>query len=161
MRTIFLSLLFVGPTLSAQQASYTFISQPPHYINHTWLAPLSPPRLGTTWTIQMPCDEVSFASADTYYLVTGVAAVYLDLGAIYGNLARGVQLTSAEIITRSPCRRSRGFGTLAVPIPNTPALLGLDFYQQVVRVRTFGMGGVVPRLAEVDLSRGGYGVIGT
>ena len=96
-------------------------------------------------------DEVTVVASQ-------VATADLAIGPGTARLnACGFLYTSGEIVIRVP--NVRDFRTpvdISIPVPNSPALLGATFYQQVVtrESTTFGPKG------GIQLSRAGKGVIG-
>jgi len=149
--------------VSAQAASYTYIDQKAPYKNSSpaMLTALNLPKVGTTFKVQVPnggdtctswcwtgCTEVY------YYLAIGVNNPNVPIPALGGYL-----FSSADIVLLAPWgpKAQQGTVTMSFPIPNSQALLGVRFYQQVLRQV------IEPSYfyyQTLSLSRGGYGVIG-
>ena len=152
-------LMFAIP-LSAQTASYSYIDQKAPYKNQKspMLTALNLPKVGTTFKVSVPngayCGWWSVESSNTYYLAFGVSNPNVPIPALGGFL-----FTSADIVLPVPkvCPSNTGSVTMSFPIPNSPQLVGVRFYQQVLH--RHGDAWVIK--ANYDrLSRGGVGVIG-
>ncbi len=153
-------LLFAMP-LSAQAASYTYINQKAPYKNPNppLLTALNLPKVGTTFKVQVPnggntCTGwcLTGCSQVNYYLAIGVRNPNVPIPALGGFL-----FTSAEVVMPVPWGPTpqQGTVTMSFPIPNSQELLGVRFYQQVLReVWSFWW------YEPLTLSRGGHGVIG-
>ena len=142
--------------LAAQTASYAYIDQKAPYTSPRMLTALNLPKLGTTFQVQVPnsmwCHIGGWTGGGiTYYLALGVSNPNVSVPALGGFL-----FSSAEIVLRAPTPcPNNGFVTMSFPIPNSPGLLGVRFYQQVLAE---SRGEYVPNT--YYLSRGGVGVIG-
>ena len=149
--------MFAMP-LSAQVASYTYIDQKAPYKNPGWplLTALNLPKVGTTFKVRVPtvwqCGPVWTGGGATFYLAFGVSNPNVSIPGMGGFL-----FTSAEIVLllRPGNCPNNGTVTMSFLIPNSPGLLGVPFYQQVLAEQH---GEFVPNT--YYLSRGGYGVIG-
>ncbi len=152
-------LMFAMP-LSAQAASYTYTS------GMGYLKALNLPKLGTTFQVRVPnpgydCSwyEPNYPHTKfRYYLATGVSNPKVSIPGL------GTVFTSAEILTRTPWASCKNYWvTMSFPIPNSPHLVGVRFYQQVLGMRLDYPGGWwgpgTPKITYF-LSRGGIGVIG-
>ncbi len=151
--------MFAVP-LAAQAASYNYINQKAPYKNQKspMLTALNLPKVGTTFRVSVPngayCSWWSVEVSDTYYLAFGVSNPNVPIPALGGFL-----FTSADIVLPVPkvCPNNTGSVTMSFPIPNSPQLVGVRFYQQVLH--RHGDAWVIK--ANYDrLSRGGVGVIG-
>lgn len=152
MRRLIPALLFLLPSvLGAQAASFTYINQKAPYKNPSpaMLTALNLPKVGTTFKVKVPAS---------YRLGTDYVFYSLAFGARNPDIPHavlgGYLFSSAEIILQSPWGRPRSTATMSFPIPNSSQLLGLKFYQQVLRVVC------VVNTCSNGLSRGGVGVIG-
>lgn len=167
--TILAGLVLMSAPLSAQAASYTYIDQKAPYQNGglTFPAPmltaLNLPKIGTTFQVQVPNDYIAtycvgFMGCSQY--VTVRASHVLAFGISNPNLPipmlGGFVYSSAEVIIPAPFSNSQvGLVKMSFSIPNSPQLVGVRFYQQVLGVQwTIGYS------TKHVLSRGGYGVIG-
>ena len=142
--------MFAMP-LAAQAASYTYINQKAPYKNQnpSMLTALNLPKVGTTFQVRVPSSAVFSHSV----LAFGVSNPNLPIPAWSGYL-----FTSAEIRMQTPWSNkipmSGSATTMSFAIPDSPELLGVKFYQQVlVHV-------IYPWAHDYSLSRGGVGVIG-
>lgn len=151
--------------LAAQAASYGYLDQKAPYANAvpTMFTARNLPKLGTTFQVEVAnsWDPLRWASGQLimlgayHHLAFGLRNPDAPIGALGGFL-----FSSAEIVLPAPWNRKQAFGTvtMAFPIPNAPQLLGVRFYQQVLRTwfndRPW-------RISAHNLSRGGIGVIGT
>ena len=145
--------------LAAQTASYTYIDQKAPYKNSGMLTALNLPKVGTTFKVQVPnggdtCTGwcLSGCSRVNYYLAIGVRNPNVPIPAMGGFL-----FTSADVVVPVPWGPTpqQGTVTMSFKIPNSQELLGVRFYQQVLReVWTWGW------WYPPALSRGGVGVIG-
>lgn len=151
--------------LCAQAASYTYIEQKAPYSNcGSGLAALNLPKVGTTFKVQFrmsytlgggtgPWDP--YTRFDVYPFL-GVSNPNVPIPALGGYL-----FTSADIFLPWITGTNAPYTTMSLPIPNSPQLVGVRFYQQALCVRTsfeqpwwpFGP-------STYGLSRGGVGVIG-
>ncbi|MHC4851586.1 MAG: hypothetical protein ACYTF5_06170 [Planctomycetota bacterium] len=152
-------MMFAMP-LSAQAASYTYIDQKAPYKNPGMLTALNLPRLGTTFQLQVPGPWFAggppsrLLESYFYYLAFGVSNPNASIPALGGFL-----FTSADIVV--PTYGSGQPMTMSFPIPNSPALLGVRFYNQVGELWTMYQGiWHIPIASSWRLSRGGLGVIG-
>ena len=160
MRNTLLALaLVLSPALAAQQASYTYIDQPPQYGNPSplWLHALNAPKSGQLFRVQVPGSWISGRFCwVTYYFLTGVSNPSLDLGPMTNWMVPSYLFSSAESIIPIP---NIGWVprtyTFSFRIPSSPALLGTSFYQQVLNRRSGSCRN------SVRLGRGGHGIIGT
>ena len=158
-------LMFAMP-LAAQVVSYTYIDQKAPYKNSGMLTALNLPKVGTTFKVQVPlsgrssvCWWAHCPYPDPYiyslsYLAIGVRNPNVTIPALGGFL-----FTSADIVLLAPWGpiAQQGTVTMSFPIPNSQALLGVKFYQQVLVDVTYPWA----RSAHFySLSRGGVGVIG-
>ncbi len=155
--------MFAMP-LAAQAASYTYINQRAPYSNPSqpMLTALNLPKVGTTFKVQVPnywepirtsSGRLIFAGA-YHYLAFGVSNPNLPISALGGFL-----FTSADLVVPAP-RNSRQFlgtVTMAFPIPNSPQLVGVRFYQQVLTVCYTDL---PMSVCGYSLSRGGVGIVG-
>jgi len=156
--------------LSAQATSYTYIDQKAPYRNGgisfpgPMLTALNLPKIGTTFQVQVPGDYSAFycagwgSSCHQYIHVS--ARHVLAFGVSNPNMPipmfGGLLHSSAEVVIPAGYASSTwGFVKMSFPIPNSPQLVGVRFYQQVLGVSYSRLG--PPTYA---LSRGGYGVIG-
>ncbi|MHC4079555.1 MAG: hypothetical protein ACYST0_14070 [Planctomycetota bacterium] len=140
--------------LAAQQASYTYINQKAPYSNPKtpMLTALNLPKVGTTFKVQVPSNTVGgFGGGPWWYW-----RCYLALGVKNPNIPvpglGGFLFTSADVVVPVNVVNQVGGVTMSFPIPNSPQLVGVRFYQQVLEVQT--------RSSTCALSRGGVGVIG-
>ena len=146
-----LALLAVCSTLPAQAASYTYINQKAPYTNPSppILTALNLPKVGTSFQVQVPAGWSSGFASASYWLGFGVsnpnAPFPLWMGFLY---------TSVDVVVATPRRPTAQMVTMSFPIPNSTQLLGVRFFQQVLRVADLG-----PAHTR-NLSRGGVGVIG-
>jgi hypothetical protein len=159
-------LMFAMP-LSAQAASYTYIDQKAPYQNGPELTALNLPKIGTTFQVQVPgafswslgpigpwtcweCSEPSWYHVQ-YALAFGVSNPNVPIAGMGGFL-----FSSAEVTVLAPYRtNSQQLVTMSFPIPNSPHLVGVRFYQQVLEVSSIDFFPFA-----YALSRGGVGVIG-
>ncbi|MHC4921652.1 MAG: hypothetical protein ACYTKC_18955 [Planctomycetota bacterium] len=132
--------LALATTVSAQAASYTFVSQLPPYQNPSpaVLTALTLPKIGAKLRLQVP-----------FSLATGVRNPFFNVPAF-----QGFVFTSAEIVLPTPMSPLGvpGNTTMEFPVPNSTQLIGVKFFQQVLTVPTTTPVG--------RLSRGGIGVVG-
>lgn len=145
----------------AQQASYTYIDQPPQYANNaSWLTAQNRPVIGQTLRLMV---ETTFGG--TRYLLTGFSNPRMDLAPFSGSpfgcvvpLFGSVLYSSGEVALLI----AQGASPIVVPmpVPNSGALLGASFYQQVVEMVPGSCFSVPSYPPTVSLSRGGHGVIG-
>jgi len=161
-------LMFAMP-VSAQAASYTYINQKAPYQNaglgfpSPMLTALNLPKIGTTFQVQVPgnCSfsmclgfgsscEQQIPVTFQYVLAFGVSNPNVPVAMLGGFLYSSAEVRVPAPYTFSPW----GFVKMSFPIPNSPQLVGVRFYQQVLGM-TYSYG--PPRYA---LSRGGHGVIG-
>lgn len=151
--------------LAAQTASYSYVDQKAPYSNTvpTMLTARNLPKLGTTFQVDVSngWDPVRWANGNLlmagafHHLIIGVRNPDAPIPALGGFL-----FSSAEIVLSAPWNRKQSFGTVTMsfPIPNSTPLLGVRFYQQVLRT---GFDDRPWRISWQFLSRGGIGVIGT
>jgi len=156
-------LMFAMP-LAAQEASYSYTS------GVGYLTAKNLPKLGTTFQVLVPNENYFFGcgwyepqyphTKYRFFLATGVSNPRLPIPALNGTL-----FTSAEILTPAPWGASckQASVTMSFKIPDSPSLVGVRFYQQVLGMQLdypggwFGPG--TPKITYF-LSRGGMGVIG-
>ena len=148
---VILSLAF-ATTVSAQAASYTFLSQLPPYRNPNpaMLTALTLPKIGTKLRLQVPFSWVQRNQVGANsVLATGVRNPFWNVPAF-----QGFVFTSAEIVLPTPMSPlgTPGNTTMEFPVPNSTQLIGVKFFQQVLTVPTTSPLG--------RLSRGGTGVVG-
>ncbi len=151
------SMLLLAGTAQAQQASYTYINQPPRYWidnNPSALFALNLPRIGQTFRVQtlLGCEAGFFL--ENFTLLTGLRQPNFDLGP-FG--IPGMLYSSAEV-SMSTGHGGSNCGLLFVirfVIPSNPALVGASFYQQTLLTNFVG-----PAI-RIRLGRGGHGIIGT
>jgi hypothetical protein len=148
--------MFAMP-LSAQAASYTYIDQRAPYKNQNspMLTALNLPKVGTTFKVQVPRGYQSWpwcCFGTNYYLAFGVRNPNVAIPGLGGFL-----FTSADVVLRTPYLTNwqQLTATMSFPIPNSPQLVGVRFYQQVLAE---SYAEFVP--STYYLSRGGVGVIG-
>ncbi len=147
-----LSFALLSGAVDAQAASYTYIDQKAPYQNWNppMLTALNLPKVGTSFQVQVPAGWSSGFASASYWLGFGVsnpnAPFPLWMGFLY---------TSADVVVATPRRPTAQMVTMSFPIPNSTQLLGVRFFQQVLRVADLG-----PAHTR-NLSRGGVGVIGT
>jgi hypothetical protein len=144
-------LMFAMP-VSAQAASYTYLDQKAPYTNPGMLTALNLPKVGATFKVQVPNGAIWWRYPFPYYIVAfGSKNPNLRVHGLGGWL-----FTSAEHVAFAPLNNNyRQTVTVSYPIPNSPQLVGVRFYQQVLQVF---QGEFVP--PTYLLSRGGVGVIG-
>ena len=156
MRTMVLAFTFLLPgVVDAQQASYTYINQkaPDKNWNSPGLTALSLPRIGTTFKIQVPASNIPFTPS---YLGLGLNNPNVPVPALGGYL-----FTSADVVMLTPPAPIAGMTTMSFPIPNSPQLVGVRFYQQVLQIYYSPWSTHSPYSHQFRfLSRGGVGVIG-
>ncbi|MHC4516237.1 MAG: hypothetical protein ACYTGW_19240 [Planctomycetota bacterium] len=144
--------LALATTVSAQAASYTFVSQLPPYQNPSpaVLTALTLPKIGAKLRLQVPFSwrQRNGVGADSV-LATGVRNPFFNVPAF-----QGFVFTSAEIVLPTPMSPLGvpGNTTMEFPVPNSTQLIGVKFFQQVLTVPTTTPVG--------RLSRGGIGVVG-
>jgi len=149
-------VLMLAMPVSAQAASYTYIDQKAPYKNSSpaMLTALNLPKVGTTFKVQVPNAWRSWwcCWGTDHYLAFGVTNPNLPIAGLGGFL-----FTSADIVMPAPWNQQQmgGTVTMSFPIPNSPQLVGVRFYQQVLAV---SYAEFVP--GTYLLSRGGVGVIG-
>ena len=145
------AVLALCAALPAQAASYTYIDQKAPYSNRNppMLTALNLPKIGTTFKIQVPASNIPFTPS---YLGLGLNSPNVPIPALCGYL-----FTSADVVMLTPLAPTPGMTTMSFPIPNSPQLVGVRFYQQVFQV-FYCPWSHCP--AGYSLSRGGYGVIG-
>ncbi len=156
MRSLLPALLFLLPGVVVAQttASYTYIQQKPPHNQSTW-SPDQPlalnlPRIGTTFKVEVFHSFTTSSVRVLSVLATGATNPNTRV-----DWLRGWLYTSAEVVTVIPLSRSVCCATVSFPIPNSSALLGVHFYQQVyLQIQPTG------RSTIPWLSRGGHGVIG-
>ncbi len=177
MRTLVLLVaLVLSSTVSAQQASYTYIDQPPQYQvpGAPLLEALNTPKIGTTFQIQVtstggyypvPCFGFPGGYAITFhytYLLLGASnpAVEIPFFVLGGSgwFWGGFLFSSGEIVLPTP------YGPpvvpMSIPIPNDLSLIGIPFFQQVVQDSQSESCFIRGSRRTISLSRGGHGVIG-
>ena len=160
-------VLMLATPLAAQTASYSYIDQKAPYANPAFgplLTAVNLPKVGTTFKVQVPHPYtigfigpfLPYLSVD-FYLALGVSNPNLPIPGMSGYL-----FTSAEIVLTAFPNTSGPVVTMSFPIPNSPQLVGVSFYQQVLSVLSSYPGGIwnFPTTSCFALSRGGHGVIG-
>ena len=141
MRTLPLALLLLCSPVTAQTATYTYVDQRGPYANPTTpLTALTVPRIGTTFKVQ---TVLTGGRYDVYYLLTGVGNPNIRIDVLGGYL-----FTTADFITH--LFGVPGPRVWSIAVPNSSALVGGRFYQQVLYFSR----------TPVELSRGGVGTIG-
>ena len=155
MRRLLPAFLFLLPcVLGAQAASYTYIKQKAPWAGNV-SNPEVPnavnlPRIGTTFKVEVFHSFTTSSVRVLSVLATGATNPNTRV-----DWLRGWLYTSAEVVTVIPLSRSVCCATVSFPIPNSSALLGVHFYQQVyLQIQPTG------RSTIPWLSRGGHGVIG-
>ena len=140
-------------TLGAQTASYTYVDQKAPYANPAteWLTALNTPRLGTTFQVEVPVSYLICCPFEkTYYLATGATNPDLRYDPLGGWLFTSADVSVVQVYSGLPGSRT----TITFAIPNSPSLLGVPFFQQVLEHARNNF------WSTLYLSRGGHGVIG-
>ena len=148
---VLLAALMIGGSVSAQQASYTYIPQPggPYY--PICLTALNAPKVGSTLQLSV-CGPIGGSTQNlSTYLLTGVSNPNLDLSPLR---IAGILYSSGDVMTYIPYGSSYYYSVVSIQIPSNASLLGQEFWQQVLSITSWRYGSLY------NLSRGGHGVIG-
>lgn len=172
--TVLLAAVTLGlaPFVSAQAASYTFFGAA---CTTGRISPLGPvpftvvgtPRLGMSFDVVTECTaSYPWGNRRNVLLLTGASNTAIGGVRLPFDLALlspadpfcGLLRTSSEVVLSVP--RQLDYTTpsqLTFQVPNLPALIGANFYQQVLSIElsTFG-----PPFRAMASSRAGHGVIG-
>ena len=147
--------MLLPAVLSAQTASYTYVDQKAPYKNQgvPLLKAVTLPRIGQTFTLEVPDSGMNCCP---FYmnglLATGARPMNMRFDALGGFLyaSPDVVLPTPQGSPSSVISRTK----MSFQIPNSPQLLGVRFYQQVLQTARNQFWSVT------YLSRGGIGVIG-
>ena len=161
-----LTLLLCSPSAHAQAASYSIIDRsgtcptPPRNLQNSPIA-LSLPKIGTTFKVQVPQGfGGSLRGGST--LMTGIRRMYFNMN--YVACAGSTKVTGCGFLLTMPLVTQSTRGTrIDIVIPNSPMLLGAQFYQQVLFVISgplSGPGGCTLSFQSMYLGPLARGVVG-
>jgi hypothetical protein len=153
LTTALIGILFAG-ALPAQLATYTYINQQAPYSNPPTASftANNVPRIGSNFELVVPMSwSQRNRTGANFTLATGLLNPNLAIPALGGYL-----YTLPLVMMNTPMSPIGIPATtrLRIPIPNSVALIGLRFYQQILETPN------VNSSTPVRLSRAGQGMIG-
>jgi hypothetical protein len=173
---VFVLSFALGGVVSAQQASYAFFGESfwpcePSYTPA--LVPVNVPRLGKTFRLKVaPSGSHSMHSSQEVFLITGFSRTafgplrlpydvrVLTTDPLHDSWG-GILYVSVDWIQLMPWGPGTTPVEVAWDIPDDPLLVGLEFYQQVLSVCSYGQGSGSDWLrVSRALSQAGRGRIG-